>query len=202
MGYVFLVFFAGCTSKIQKQEPVSNTEEEKKIELLNNDSTYIEECILITASEKTLKDRQYAILLNIVSHYIKENYSDIQKRDGLNCGMPMAIEVHQERDYKKNNLYYIGWGGTGLADTTLTDIIKIQDRYIFIQLLNEKTLSKETLPEIFLKNCEQEEIIFVINELSWVVLMCKNSTKHIVVKNVFSIEDKECVKYFDEFSCE
>jgi hypothetical protein len=106
-------------------------------------------------------------------------------------------------------------------ESALTNIEKIKDRYVFFQLDNEKLLSKEELPELFLEYWLKEEqkpepeidpesgliilkagiteIVMFTREDSWVVLMCKDSTKHIVVKNVWYIDS--CVEYFDKLSC-
>ncbi|MCL2132306.1 MAG: hypothetical protein FWH36_07650 [Lentimicrobiaceae bacterium] len=192
-----------------------------QVELFNEDSAYIKECLLINSEEKDLKDKQYATLLNIVSHYIKEENDNMQRSDGEADGLPIIVRVTQEDDYKGNSVYSVNMSLVGSKETALTNIAKIQDRYVFFQLDNEKLLSKEEIPELFLEYWLKEEqkpkpeidtesgkiilkagiteIVAFTREDSWVVLMCKDSTKHIVVKNVWYMES--CVAYFEAFSC-
>ena len=199
---VFLTLSVGCINKIQEQEPMLNQEEDRRVELLNEDSTYLRECLLITEKEKTLEDKQYAILLNIVSHYIKAEQGLIKKNEERNGALPIKIWIEQKYDYKQNSVYSIYWSNTGVLMMP-TRITKVGDRYVLSLFHNKKALTEKEIPKKLLKECTNEdgERIFVINELSWKVLMCKNSTKHIVVKNVFSIRDEKCIEYFDEFSC-
>ena len=186
--------------------------------LLNEDSTYIKECLLINLEEKELKDKQYAILLNIVSHYIKAEENDFQEYDEFVDGLPVVINVYQVHDYKGNSVYRLSWGGISPIKPTLTNITNIQDRYIFFNLYNEKTLLEDVLPIFFLeywhkKERERDElplteqsIKILHNDASWIVLMCKDSTKHVVIKDIPNIEICEyyesCVKYLNAFSCD
>ncbi len=199
--FVLCILFLGCINKVK--EPMLIKEKERRVELLNNDSIYIQECLSISETEKPLSEKRYALLLNIASHYIKTEQNDIKKHEGLNCKIPIIIWITQEYDYKGNEVYSVFWSNMGVVEMP-TRITKVRNTYVLSKFHNEKTLSEKELPKNLLEECtdKNEERIFVINELSWAVLMCKNSTKHIVVKDVVSIKDEECVRFFNDFSCD
>ena len=89
--FVLCILFLGCINKVK--EPMLIKEKERRVELLNNDSIYIQECLSISETEKPLSEKRYALLLNIASHYIKTEQNDIKKHEGLNCKIPIIIWI-------------------------------------------------------------------------------------------------------------
>lgn len=194
---------SGNEMKCEPVEPSSSQDScrlENSRKLLNEDSTYIDETAIIVSKETTLEDKQIAILLNVASHLIKEEQDAIRKSDGLNCSIPVVVEISQMDDFNGNNTYMIYWSNMGVREAP-TRIERMRDRYVLLYLEGEKPLSENELPKILLdEDCTDEYVVLVINELSWAVSMCKNSTKHIVVKNVLS--EAELSTCFGAFSCE
>jgi hypothetical protein len=202
--FVLLILLIGCREKVKQYQEPSSSQDGRKIEnsmkLLSEDSAYVTETARVTSKAKTLKEKQIAILLNIASRFIKEQQSDIRKHDGLNCSMPAVIEILQRDDYKGNSNYHVFWSNMGIIKVP-TRIAKVQGRYVLLRLQDERALSKKAIPEILLDDdCPDDEVVLVINELSWAVLMCKNSTKHIVVMDV--LNETDFSSYYGNFSCE
>lgn len=195
------IIFVGCVNTIN--EPVAIEVKVRKVALLNNDSIYMQECLSISETDKPINEKQYALLLNITSHYINSEKNEIKRNEGLNGKIPIIICIEQDYDYKGNDVYSIFWSNMGVVKMP-TRIAKIKDTYVLSIFRNEKTLSVKELPKILIedKTDKNEERFLVIQELSWAVLMCKNSTKHIAVKDVMSIHDEDCIRFFNDFSCD
>jgi len=213
-GFALITLLAGYTNKARSQsfdvlDFISSFKYKNstkvypydKKRVLNEDSVYINEYLAIISEEKTLEEKQYAILLNVVSHFILSQQDELRRLDGRICELPSVIEIIQERDYKGNSYYYICQNNNKIGDMP-TKITKIEDRYVLIRFRGAEPLSEESVPEILLKK-ECNPKIYIIDDYSWTVLMCKNSTKHITVRDIVNIEDKDGVEYyFDGFSCE
>lgn len=202
--FVLVFLLLGCRKQDETSLESSSSQDSCRFEnsrkLLNDDSVYLEETAIIVSQETSLEDKQIQILLNVASHLIKEEQNAISKSDGLNCSIPVVIEISQMDDINGNNTYMIYWTNMGMHDAP-TRVERVRDRYVLLYLEGEKPLPENELPKILLdEDCTDEYVVLVINELSWAVTMCKNSTKHIVVKNVLS--EAELSTCFGAFSCE
>jgi hypothetical protein len=194
-----IIFFCFSFMIICNQKEILK-EQKQYGTLLNNDSIYLKEieCI-ISLERESIQEKQEKILLNIASHFIKKNENEFKTNDGLNCNIPVFIKIKQEKDFNNNMVFSVYWVNFCSTLDLATKITKINDRYVLMNFKDGVSLPKEKLPDILLADkCDIK--VIVINELSWKVLMCKNSVKHIVIMDIMS--EYEYMDYFNDFSCE
>lgn len=199
---ISIMIFFGCREKgTRNQMPFQNDLPTKSfLNILSEDSSYVSEVNAILAKRSELDEQQIDILLNIASHFISHNQLVFQKHDGFNCSIPVIIEIVQKNDYKGSKNYRVFWSNMGIAKPP-TRIERIKDRYIALRLKDGNSLSKNDIPEeLLIENCTNDEVVMIYNELSWAVIMCKNSPKHLAVKDI--IDEKYLSTVFDEFSCD
>jgi hypothetical protein len=190
--------FLNCKREVkQKEYNFSNNKERQLKSILNQDSIYNQEInSIMYLKETNIHKKREMVLLNIVSRYINKNKEVLKESDFISCERPAYVIVQEERSYNGNNVYSIFLYNNSVYDIP-TKLDTINNRYVLIYYSDKKSISKEQVPIILTNKCENE--IYTNYELSWIVIFCKNSIKHLVIMDVFGIED--CYDYFKNFSC-
>jgi hypothetical protein len=142
------------------------------------------------------------ILEEIALNYILQEENRINKLDSIfnisNQNIPIRLEIFQDEDYKDCCRFYILLSNSNINDIVKlpSKIFKINNRFVFVYLNSNQSISKENMPNELL-GIQKD---YLLDETSWEILICKKCYKYIVVKNKYIIPI-EFIKQFNEFSC-
>ena len=213
---IILVLFllVGCQGGRQNSLP-NQEDVELRVKFFNQDSTYLKEIEqIITSYEMNFAEKQVEILLNILSHYMKQESGFIKKLDMAFCdNIPTYIIIRQDRDFHDKKVFSVFCGNMPILRVTEpivsdnpTRVVTRNGRLVLMYFENEKRLPIEKIPDfLHLENCIREkrsmdEYFFMTGGTSWTVLMCRDSFKHIVVMNV--VHNMEFKEHVTDFSCD
>lgn len=144
------------------------------------------------------KQKEILILQKALGLILKENADYICLHKKLTEGKcPLSIRANKVVGSKGVICYTIYFSNTGLSDSDLpSKLININGVYCVIYNNEICTISRYKIPFTLFSDCDDG----ISNEDSWMVLICKNNFRYLVVNNG-SVPYK-AIKQFQNFSCE
>ncbi len=158
-------------------------------------------CILVLAlfllQNSFGKDKNSKELLTLekaLDLILDENRDFICKNKSYRCHLFLNIdEVEEYGDFKCYTAYF---SNTELHNSILPSfLIKKKGVYCAIYLKKGNVMSRKKIPKFLFVSCQETR-----NEDSWMILICKNSFRSIVVNN--GLVPYYAIKQFQNFSCD
>ncbi|MCK9311946.1 MAG: hypothetical protein M0P26_06685 [Bacteroidales bacterium] len=156
----------------------------------------------VDSTSVNAKDRE--ILKKVAVLFIKQNkdyIKDVTKSKNIHekeCKRQIIVSVTEEEDYNGFKCYVICFDDNEIIDESLPSfLIKRNGSYITFYLKGQTVLSKQEIPKILFEKCEDE----YRNEISWIVLVCKDSCRFLVINNQTPLSYR-FIKQIQSFTCE
>jgi len=183
----YLIFFCLFSFIIQESygKDISQKSFESKIDSYD-----------VNTKEKLILKAVATALIKKNNDYIKK-VSRFKRKNKKNCKRPLFLEISETEDLNDFKCFEIFFIDTGLSERFLpTYLIKKKDLYITMYLKNQKSLQKVQIPDVLF----EEGSGSFKNEDNWIVLICKDTYKFIIVNN--GLVPYKATKQFQDFSCE
>ena len=143
------------------------------------------------------KKKELVILEKALNLILSENKDYIyQHKKLIDEKCPLLINVNEVEDFQEFKCFTAYFIDTGISDSILPSyLVKKKGVYCAIYKRNGGNMLKKEIPRILFNECEDSQR----NENSWIVLICKNTFKYVVI-NIGQIPYK-AIKQFQNFSC-
>jgi hypothetical protein len=159
--------------------------------------------ICTSCSNNGSKEKEDMILEHIGITYIKKYKNEfstielLKNEKDSSCKITIIIHIRQQEDYNGHKMFLIYYTiGMDFFDVMPSKLIKIEDKYIAMYFHNKPPIQKKKIPtNLFPKDCGE-----VIEETSWIVLMCKDSYQYIVIKSPPT--SFEMITQLQNFTCD
>lgn len=140
--------------------------------------------------EAVILEKALDLILDKNENYICQHKKLIEDK----C--PLLVCINEVEDLQEFKCFTVCFLDTGISESILPSyLVKKKGVYCAIYKREGGYMLKRKIPKILFKECEDSQR----NENSWIVLICKNTFKYVVV-NSGQIPYK-AIKQFQNFSC-
>ena len=140
--------------------------------------------------ERVILEKALDLILDENKDYICQHKKLIEEK----C--PLLVSINEVEDFQEFKCFTAYFLDTGISDSILPSyLVKKKGVYCAIYKRKGGTMLKREIPKKIFKECDDSQR----NENSWIVLICKNTFKYVVV-NCGQIP-YIAIKQFQDFSC-
>ncbi len=144
--------------------------------------------------ELVILEKALNLILSENKEYIYQHKKLIEEKCPLLISVNEVEDFQEFQEFKCFTAYFLD---TGISDSILPSYL-VKKRGVYCAIYKRKggNMLKREIPKILFNECEDSQR----NENSWIVLICKNTFKYVVI-NSGQIPYK-AIKQFQDFSCD